>query len=75
MTQLPLLEPTGGELFPLILGHLRKAKSAEGDAAVCIARGLVVAAESYRQLAAAHYLEADELESLAMFEAWGEVHS
>jgi len=75
MVQMHLIEPTGGELLPLIVGHLRAASKYEAQAAICKARGLEHARAEFMQAAREQYTEADELEMLLTFEALGRVHS
>jgi hypothetical protein len=75
MVQLHLIEPTGGELLPLIVGHLRAAVKYEAQAAICKARGLELAASEFMQAAGEQYSEADDLEMLLTFEALGRVHA
>lgn len=73
--QLHLIEPTGSEIFPLIVGHLRAASKYEAQATICRARGLLMAACEFDQAAAEQYAEADDLETLLTFEALGKVHA
>ena len=75
MRQLLLIEPTGGELLPLILGHLRKADACRTQATLCRTRGFVQSVQAYEALAAEHLDEADELEMLLTLEALGGVHA
>jgi len=75
MTQLPLIEPTGGELIPMCLQHLKRARKYESQAVIAKARGLETAAFLLEGFAAQEYEQADELEMLATFEALGKVHA
>ena len=75
MTQAELFEPTGVEIGPLVLQHMRKAEQYVRSAAVFAARGWDVLARQHASLSREHDQEAECLGMLADFERLGRVRS
>jgi hypothetical protein len=73
MTQAELFEPTGPEVGPLALQHLRKAEAFRRSAEVFAARGWEALAREHAQRAHNHEQEAECLGMLAAFERLGGV--
>lgn len=74
-SQAVLFEPSGPEVGPLALDHLRKAAQFKRTAEVFAARGWETLAKQHASRAGEHETEAECLAMLAQFERLGGVVS
>ena len=75
MMQAALFEPTGSDVGPLALQHLKKAEQFKRAAEVFDSRGWRELAQQHQRRAADHEAEAECLGMLAAFERLGGVLS
>ena len=75
MNQVALFEPTGAEVGPLALQHLKKAEQFKRAADVFEARGWQELAHQHKRRSLDHESEAECLGMLAEFERLGGVKS
>ncbi|MEO8059065.1 MAG: hypothetical protein ABI671_12120 [Burkholderiales bacterium] len=75
MMQAALFEPTGVEVGPLALMHVKKAASFRRAAEVFTSRGWEALARDHARLAEGHDQEAECLGMLAHFERLGGVYA